>query len=190
MLVAKEFKAWGSRFLTLLTDGPSTKKILIAAEKKFVAESGYGFILSPASLCFSDEENPLENILTNGIIGIVEGACATAYSQVQRLGCNVFSLIFEIDLKISEKLPNSDVSTKNDVTEAAKALFDSNTKCRRPNYAIVNFVNGERVVIGSVSDSASFSGNLSGYVIYPGNTTERPKNTPALVQMSANSLPD
>jgi hypothetical protein len=52
MLVAKEFKAEGSRFLTLLTDGETSKQILVSAEKKHVAGVGYGFVLSPGSIAF------------------------------------------------------------------------------------------------------------------------------------------
>jgi hypothetical protein len=52
LLVARDFKSQGTRFLTLLTDGPTAKSVLIETEELHVADLGYGFILSPESNCF------------------------------------------------------------------------------------------------------------------------------------------
>jgi hypothetical protein len=52
-LISKEFKSMGSRFLTLATDGQTAKKLLQAAEERFVGGTGYGFLLSPDSLSFA-----------------------------------------------------------------------------------------------------------------------------------------
>jgi hypothetical protein len=56
----------------------------------------------------------------------------------------------------------------------------------------VNVVGSVRTVVGTVvKDSEKLVANLSSNnIIYPGNTTERPNNTPAFVQIVANSLPD
>ena len=71
-MISRGFKAFGGRYLVIITEGGVAKTSLKAAQLKNVAGAGYGVLLSHSASFFEVLQNDTEEILHNGILFVCE----------------------------------------------------------------------------------------------------------------------
>jgi hypothetical protein len=105
------------------------------------------------------------------------------------VSCNFKILITSIDSTLAKQRTNVGVASKLEILETARTFFNPQTRYRNPNYNIANVVEGQRVIVGTIGrtqDETKLFDDAN--IVYPGNTTERPSNTPVIIEIIANRI--
>jgi hypothetical protein len=80
-MISTGVKAYGARILTLATTGSVAKSALAAADTKFVAGEGYGFLLGVQAALFETTADMTETIFSDGVLFVSEEGLESVTSE-------------------------------------------------------------------------------------------------------------